>query len=183
MKAWPCLLGYQLVWLAAITGAGRGIAWPGLAAAALFLGWQLASRHPRRNVLAMMGLGFVLGCVVDGALSASGAVEFSAADWTLPGGGAPLWILALWACFAVTIEHGMSFLLSRPWLGMVFGAIGGPVAYLGAERGWQAVHFLDPRWQPLLGLAVGWALAVPLMTLAARQLATRTRPTTTETRA
>ena len=49
-----------------------------------------------------------------------------------------------------------------------FGAIGGPLAYLGAARGWHAVTMSTPLWQVLPWLALGWGIALPVLTLLAR---------------
>lgn len=64
----------------------------------------------------------------------------------------------------------MSFVCQRPLLAIALGAIGAPLAYLGAERGWHAVQFADPRWPPITGLAIGWALAMGLLAWAVRRL-------------
>ena len=42
MRFWANLIGYQLVWFSAVIGAGRGLAWPGVAAAGVFVAAQLA---------------------------------------------------------------------------------------------------------------------------------------------
>ena len=42
------VIGNQLVWLCAVVGAGHGLRWPALLAAAVYVTSQLAlSRHPR----------------------------------------------------------------------------------------------------------------------------------------
>lgn len=58
----------------------------------------------------------------------------------------------------------MTFLLGRPLSGMLLGAIGGPLAYLGAARGWGAIVFAEPRWMAIAALVIGWAIAIPLLT-------------------
>ena len=42
MRFWGNLVGYQLVWLVTVIGAGRGQWWPAVAAAAVFALWQLS---------------------------------------------------------------------------------------------------------------------------------------------
>jgi hypothetical protein len=46
---------------------------------------------------------------------------------------------------------------------LLLGAIGGPLAYLGASRGWHVTAFVEPLWPALLWLAAGWGLATPLL--------------------
>jgi len=61
----------------------------------------------------------------------------------------------------------MTFLLGRPLVGLLLGAIGGPLAYLGAARGWGAIAFAEPRWMAIVALVAGWAIAIPLLTMLA----------------
>jgi len=71
--------------------------------------------------------------------------------------------------FAMTVPQSLAFLQSRPWLAAVFGAVGGPLAYLGAARGWNAVAFAAPIAVGVTVLALCWAIAMPLLsTLSAR---------------
>ena len=89
------------------------------------------------------------------------------------------WVLlaALLAFFApavfkplsVAIVPLLGYLHRRPWLAALFGAIGGPLAYLGAARGWDVVQFAQPQWHSLLALAAGWAVAMPLLAWLARR--------------
>lgn len=170
MKTWATVIGYQLVWFAAVIGAGRGLAWPGLLAAATFIAAQLAIDRRRRRAVLLVLLGVSLGCLVDGGIAALGGLRYAAATWAVPAGGAPLWILGLWACFALAMQRSMSFICERPSLAIALGVIGGPLSYLAAERGWHAVQFVEPRWQPIAWLAIGWALAMAVLAWAVRRL-------------
>ncbi len=170
---WANLFGYQAVWFAAVIGAGGGHWWPGVVAAALFVALHLGlypqSRQQRRADLKLMAVALACGLVLDGALSLSGLARYAAGAPALPIGGAPLWILSMWAAFALTLRHSMAPLLQRGWAALALGAIGGPLAYLGAGRGWSAIAFAEPAWPALAILALGWGLAIPLLaTLAAR---------------
>lgn len=164
------VLAYQATWFAAVIGAGRGLWWPGVLMAVLFALWRLSVSPHRvlelRLVLAALGIGLVLENLWVG----SGLLSYTAA-W--PWAGSPAWILALWWVFALVIVPLLGYLHRRLWLAALLGAIGGPLAYLGAARGWNAVQFTEPGWHSLLALAAGWALATPLLVaLAARGLQT-----------
>jgi Protein of unknown function (DUF2878) len=156
------ILGYQAVWFLAVYGAGAGRVWPALVAAALFALWQLAVSAERGSDLRLTGLALALGMLVDGALARSGLLAYASAAPALPPGGAPLWILALWICFALTLNHSLRWLRGRLIPAVLAGAIGGPLAYLAAAR-LNAVSFTSPAWQPLAGLALGWAVALALL--------------------
>ena len=166
MKFWGNLIGYQIVWFSAVIGAGRGLWWPGVLAAAAFALWQLSTSSQPRAELRLIPVAIVCGTLLDGGLALSGFARYAAGEPALFG-GAPLWIVSLWAAFSLTLLHSMTFLLNRPVIAAVFGAIGGPLAYLGAARGWQAIVFVEPRWTALLMLAIGWGLAIPLLSMLA----------------
>ena len=169
LRAWGNLGGYQVVWFAAVIGAGRGVAWPAVLTAAVFIAWQLALSPRRGRELRLLMVALALGVLIDGGLSLSGLARYATPAPALPAGAAPLWIVCVWMSFAMTVSESLAFLQTRPWLAAVVGAVGGPLAYLGAGRGWSAVTFITPGMFGLIVLALAWALAMPLLsTLAAR---------------
>lgn len=161
MRFWGNLIGYQLVWFATVIGAGRGQWWPAVAAAAVFVAWQLSLSNQRLMELRLVAAAVAVGVLFDGGLAASGQLDYAADAISLPSGGAPVWILALWCAFALTLNQSLRWLQPRPWRSALFGGIGGPLAYLAA-RGFSAVSFVG-GWQTLLWLAIGWAVAIPLL--------------------
>lgn len=167
MSFWLSLIGYQAVWFAAVIGAGHGMAWPGVAGMLAYALVQLAWARNCRIDLGLMAAGLAFGFLLDGTLIRSGLASY-AAGWPDPA-LAPAWILALWMTFALTFSQSLRHLQTRLWLASLLGLIGGPLAYLGAARGWQAVSFVDPVWHALLALALGWALATPALAWLARR--------------
>jgi len=159
---WANLVGYQVVWFAAVCGAGRGWTWPALVTMALFAAWQLAVSSQRAADVRLVSIAILLGVVLDGALNAGGVLRYAASAATLPPGGAPLWIIALWVAFALTFNHSLRWLAGKPLLCLALGAIGGPLAYMAAAR-LGAASFAVPAWHGLLWLALGWALACALL--------------------
>jgi hypothetical protein len=168
MSVWLNLAGYQLVWFAAVIGAGNGMAWPGVIAMLVFAAWQLARSQQRRIDLQLVAVALLLGATIDGSLALSGWAIYAAPAPALPSGGAPIWILALWIAFALTLDQTLLFLQTRIGLAVLFGAIGAPLAYAGAARGWNAVTFAAPAWHALAAIALGWAVAMPLLAALAR---------------
>lgn len=162
MSFWANLAGYQLAWLCAVAGAGRGLAWPGVTAGLLFAAAQLQASPRRALDLRLAAVALGCGLLLDGSLAAQGVVGYAA---HAPGWPAPAWILGLWLAFALTLTHSLRAVAQRPWLAALLGAIGGPLAYLGAARGFDAVA-LAPTALP--GLALGWALALAGLSLLAR---------------
>lgn len=160
-------IGYQIVWFSAVIGAGHGLWWPGVCAAAAFvlLHFALCRQTPaERGIdLRLMSIALICGLIMDGGLARSGLAHYAAAP-ALLSDGPPPWILSIWASFALTLRHSMTFLLGRPLFATLLGAIGGPIAYLGAARGWDAIVFAEPRWMAIVTLVIGWAIAIPLLT-------------------
>ncbi len=166
MAFWGNFVGYQVVWFAIVIGAGQGQPWPGVGAAVAFVAWQ--SWGPQRALmLRLVAVALLVGAVIDGALSAGGLLAY-ASPWPSPP-WPPVWILAIWAAFAVTLPRSLAFLQGRPWVAATFGAVGGPLAYLAAARLGSAVAFAMPRWPALLVLALAWAVAMPLLAGLARR--------------
>ncbi|MGH8207277.1 MAG: DUF2878 domain-containing protein, partial [Steroidobacteraceae bacterium] len=143
-------------------GASHGHSWPGICAALLFAAWQLALSQRRIRDLRLIAAALALGTLLDGGAAASGLIHYAANSLALPPGGAPLWILALWGAFGLTLRS-LNWLAGRPWLGMLLGAVGAPLSYGSASRGWHVLTFAPPWWHGVLWLAVGWALAMALL--------------------
>lgn len=172
-RLWINAIAYQTVWFTAVIGAGRGLWWPGIAAATLFVFTQWLVSRERDVDVRLLVAALACGVIVDGAMASSGLARYAAATPALPG-GAPLWLIAIWLSFALTLRRSMRFVLGRPLAALALGAIGGPLAYLGAARGWQAIDFAAPVWQPLLALGLAWSLALPVLALLATRLQPRT---------
>jgi hypothetical protein len=159
-------LAYQAVWFAAVIGAGAGTPWPGVVAGAVFVAASLAWSARRDAGMRLVAAALVLGVLVDGGLAT--------AEWLVHAtptpafAGAPVWILALWAAFALTFTQSLAFLQSRPALAFALGAVFGPLAYWGAAQGWHAVAFAAPHGRVLVALALGWGVATWVLARVAR---------------
>ena len=67
----------------------------------------------------------------------------------------PLWMICLWIIFGTTLRRSLYRVVTRPFLGGLFGALGGPLSYLAAE----ALHVLSisqPRFQSLFIIGLEW---------------------------
>jgi hypothetical protein len=174
MTFWASLLGYQTVWFAAVIGAGHGLAWPGVAGTLVYVACQLAVARHWQADLSLLATAVVFGLLLDGGL-----IHWRLASYAAPwpsAAVAPAWILALWITFALTLTQSLAWLQTRLWLAALLGLIGGPLAYLGASRGWHVVRFAEPSWRGLFCLAAGWALATPALAWLARRWSARAAP-------
>ena len=144
------VLGYKSVWLTSVLGREG---WWGAVASGLFLLMlALSPLRPGRRWFLFPLAGFAFGSLADGALASAGGLVFhhETAWW-----GLPLWMPALWAAFAGAIPILLGGLRERKWSVALFGAVGGPLAYLGAAR-LGALHDFQP-WA-MACVAVEWAV-------------------------
>ncbi|MBK1702131.1 DUF2878 domain-containing protein [Thiococcus pfennigii] len=159
------LVAFQLGWFACVLGGAHGLPWFGVALAAVIVGshlWFAAQPAVEAKLLfAVAGI----GSLWDGLLVGTGLLAYPSgmlAAW-LP----PVWMMALWLLFAMTLNVALRWLRGRWLVAASLGAFGGPLAfYTGAQLG--GVTFAEPT----LALAVigaGWLLLTPLFVwLAAR---------------
>jgi hypothetical protein len=154
-------VGYQAVWLISIAGAARGSVIAGPLAAAAFVALVLAFGGRQRADLRLIPLALLLGLLSDSAWIGMGWLHYDA-PW--PSAQlAPAWIIGIWMSFALTLNHSMAFLKGRHALAAALGAVGGPLAYWSASRGFGAVHFDAPALIVLLGIGLVWTALFPLL--------------------
>ncbi len=168
MRFWINIVGYQLVWFAIVISASRGQPWWGIASALLFVGLQFRYSSTRSADGRAMVAAFIFGFLLDGTLAVTGSLQYASPLLSVP---APIWILTLWMAFAMTLNHSMSFLHGKPALAALLGGIGGPLAYLSAARGFDAVVFAKPAWHAIALLALGWAVALAALAILTQRCA------------
>jgi len=152
-------VAFQLGWLACVLGAANGMPWVGVAFALVVVGWHLwrAQRPGPELTLILIAMG--VGFVGDSILVALRWIEYP--NGALVAGTAPVWIVAMWGLFATTLNVSLGWLKRRAPLAIVFGAVGGPLAYVAGER-LGGLTFLR-QGPALIALAVGWAAITPLL--------------------
>ena len=173
MNLWINAIAYQTTWLAAIGGAAAGWWWAGPLALLLFAAWQLPRSAQRRADAWLLGSAALLGFAVDSLFAQTGLLSYAApvpwAQW------APVWIVALWASFALTLNHSLGWLKQHLQVAAVLGAIGAPLAYSAAARS-GALAFPPSATATLLLLALTWAVLAPALSLLATRLAVPATP-------
>lgn len=152
-------LAFQAGWWAVVLSAARDQAAVGLLVVGLVLAWHLTRVRPGLAERVLIAAAALIGLAFDSLLQTTGWVTF--AGGALFGVLAPLWMMALWANFAATLNVSLRVLRARPWLAALLGGLGGPLAYWGGA-GLGAMTLVEPL-QALLVLAAGWALVTPLL--------------------
>jgi len=167
---------YQTGWFACVLGAAWHRPWTGFLVATLLAGVHLALAPDRRIEARLVALATVVGLVVEMRHIASGTYQFTSGALTEP--LPPLWLLAMWAQFATTFRFSLHRLIKSPLSAALFGAAGGPIAFLAGER-LGAVTLLPPLLPGLVRLAVSWAAALVLFSIVTRRIGrgdSRNRP-------
>ena len=165
---WINAVVFQLAWLLTVVGAGRGLGWVGPVVTTAFAAYTLGcGGHARADRLLML-VAATLGFALDSIWAYTHAIAYAASS--PPATVAPLWIVALWVNFALSLNHSLAWLLRRPLLAILFGAIGGPLSYLIADRSWHAVALAAPFAVTLSSLAMAWAVVTPLLCAVAKHL-------------
>ena len=135
--------------------------------AMILVGVHLALTVERSLEVRLVVLATAVGAVVEMIQIAAGTYRFTSGTWTdaLP----PAWLLAMWAQFATTFRFSLRSVIARPVLAMLFGAAGGPIAFLAGER-LGAVTLRPPLAFGLLRFSISWAMALVVFSAVVRRV-------------
>jgi hypothetical protein len=159
------VVAYQCAWLACVLSAAALRPAIGIAVAAAVVLWHLHTASRPRRELGLIVVAALLGATFESLLVAGGLV-------TMPGtllfaSVTPVWMVALWAAFATTLNVSLRALRSRYLLSALLAGIGAPLAYYaGARMG--ALQWTDEA-SALLMIALGWAVLTPLLMKSAQR--------------
>jgi hypothetical protein len=156
---------FQAGWLACVGAALEGGMWLGPLAVLLIVGIHMgfiARPESRRLELGLLVAVGVLGVFADTLVAALGMVTYPSSIEAWPFAIAPPWIAALWVLFATLPGHSMGWLMGRPWLAALLGAIGGPLSFLAGER-LGAIGTGPSPTLTYIVLAVEYAICMPLL--------------------
>lgn len=155
---------FQIGWFACVIGAAKQMPWLGVIVVSMIVAWHLSQSKQAKLELILLALALLIGGIYDQFMLSSGLISYQAHGWI--DSLVPAWILALWAVFVTVLNVSLRWLKdikSRgKWLAaMLFGAFGGPLAYMGAEKlGAVSLNYLPASY---IALAVGWAILTPLL--------------------
>lgn len=150
---------FQVLWFAAILGAAGGALWPVMLALAALVIWALIHERKPRQEIRMLAAGLVIGAAAELVWLNTGLITYQLA-WSAH--FAPLWILALWAGFAVSFNYSMGWMRGRPLLAAAFGGFGSAGSVIAGVRFGAAEA---PEGLLLLAICYGvvWSLIVPIL--------------------
>jgi Protein of unknown function (DUF2878) len=158
---------YQAGWFACVLGASWRHPWAGLAIALVLVGAHITLSSERRVELRLVVLATLVGTAVEVFQIAAGT--YHCASGTLNGVWPPPWLLAMWAQFATTFRFSVRSVIAQPLPAALFGAVGGPIAFVAGER-LGAVTLLPPVTPGLLRLSITWAIALVAFSVVVRRV-------------
>lgn len=149
---------FQLAWFACVIGAGKDMPWLGVIVTALALSWHLYKAKNLKAELLLMLCALAIGASYDQSMLSLGYINYLNNGWS--NDIVPVWILALWLAFSSTLNVSLRWMHNKYLVAIIIGAIGGPSAYLGAEKlGAVVLHGATSY----IALSIGWAVITPLL--------------------
>lgn len=153
---------FQVAWFSCVLGAANGLPWLGVAITTLVLIWHLKQVHQVHHELKILVSTLLIGAVLDQSFLLLHLIDYQHHGWS--SWFVPVWILALWLAFATTLNMSLAWLQKKHWVSFLFGMMGGPLAYIAAEKLGAVVIVNEISY---IALALGWAVVTPLLLLIA----------------
>ena len=159
-KFWNFVL-FQAGWFACVIGAAYGQSlWPVVATLA-YLGFYVwRSSNPNFEFKLLMKAA-LLGVSADTLIVNLGYLRFND-SWFGPN-IAPVWMWVLWALVASTMNGSLSWLKGRTLLGIVLGAITGPLSYEAGIRMGAGAWVPGQEMIGFIVIGIIWAASIPLL--------------------
>jgi len=154
---------FQLAWFACVLGAAKAMPWAGVGVTLIILGWHFYHAKQAKPEIALMLTALFTGAIFDQSMLTLQLIEYQAHGWNTS--LVPVWILALWLAFASTLNVSLAWMHDRYLIAVLFGAVGGPLAYLAAEK-LGAVTVSNSAY---IALAIGWGVITPLLVCTAKR--------------
>jgi len=148
------MLGFNFAWFGLVYWGNIFIP-----IALLMLAIHLLLLSDNKNEAKLVLLITVIGVSIDSLLNYSNFFIFMGAGYT------PFWLIVLWACFASTVSHSLSFLKNSKLLQVSVGFLIAPLSYIVAGEKFNAVDFSYPLVETYLILGVIWGLLFVVMFL------------------
>lgn len=150
---------YEIAWFASVLGAANNMPWLGVQVIAAILIWHLINANSAGSEIILLIITLSIGGLFDQMLLSTGLISYEAHGWG--NNIVPAWILTVWAGFVTLLNVGLRWMRGKMLVAVIFGAIGGPLAYTAAAA-LGAVH-LNNGFLSLIVLSVGWSILTPLL--------------------
>ncbi|MGD8641122.1 MAG: DUF2878 domain-containing protein [Gammaproteobacteria bacterium] len=157
---------FQAGWFAAVFGAAGNIEWLAVSAIAVIIFMHMILVKQRWNELSIVIGAGIVGTIIDSTLISQGVFSSANPGNSLTPGAslAPLWLIALWMLFAITINHSLGWLRRNFWLQPLAGFVFAPMAYYaGHKLGALNIDGGDLPYSGLLTIGICWMFVIPLL--------------------
>ena len=156
---------FQAGWFIGVLGASYNHTFLALTLSIVILLVHFALIKNRILELKLIIIAGLIGLLFDGAL-----LNFDLIIYNDPGLLyllTPIWIVMLWMFFAMTLNHSLAWLRQKIYISILFGALGGPLAYIAGEK-LGAITLLSTN--SIIILSIGWAFITPVLLIIANRL-------------
>lgn len=154
---------FQLAWFACVLGAANAMPYVGVLVTILVVGWHLFKAHKPKSEATLILIAMAIGATFDQLMVSTQLVDYVNHGWgnsMLNAHLVPIWIIALWAGFTTSLNVSLKWMRHKTIIAILFGAIGGPLAYFAAQK-LGAVTLVSVN--SYVALAIGWAIITPLL--------------------
>ena len=156
---------FQVGWFIGVLGATYNQTYFALTLSIVILMVHFAIIKNRILELKLIIIAGLIGLLFDGALLNFDLIIYN--DPGLPYPLTPIWIVMLWMFFAMTLNHSLAWLRQKIYISILFGALGGPLAYIAGEK-LGAITLLSTN--SIIILSIGWAFITPVLLIIANRL-------------
>jgi hypothetical protein len=153
---------FQFAWFACVLGAANAMPWIGVVVTIAVGLWHFFQAKQAQTEFMLIIIAMIIGGLFDQTLLSLTLIHYESHGFGTSSMNAfivPIWIIALWAGFATTLNRSLRWMRNKTLLAILFGAIGGPLAYIAAEK-LGAVTLTNTS---LVVLSFGWAILTPLL--------------------
>ena len=156
---------FQAGWFIGVLGASYNQTYLALTLSIVILLVHFAIIKNRILELKLIIIAGLIGLLFDGALLNFDLIIYN--DPGLPYPLTPIWIVMLLMFFAMTLNHSLAWLRQKIYISILFGALGGPLAYIAGEK-LGAITLLSTN--SIIILSIGWAFITPVLLIIANRL-------------
>ena len=156
------ILGFQICWWICVLFSTTNYSYIGAIVMSLYIMIHLLyiSDHYKKEFKLILITGFI-GTIFDSLFIGFNIFSYSSTFSVIPL-IVPLWITAMWAGFATTLNHSLYWINKNYYIAFLMGFIFGPISYLTGES-FKAIQFNMETVNSLAILAFSWGIAIPLV--------------------
>ena len=149
------LIGFKICWILCAFCSVWGKPYLGPLAALIFIIGHLSIVKFNFRDIKIIFIAILLGFILDTLFLSFGFVGYKGSI-----SYAPLWIIAMWAGFSITLIYTLDKLQNKYFLASLLGLVGGPLSY---QAGVGIGSITITNNTSYMILAIAWAFSVPLL--------------------